>query len=115
MTRSLAIDENNDLFLDASDGLAVVTGLAAVLQNCETAARTLLNEMVLAFDQGIPYFQSVWVGVPDPAVFEASMRRRLSAVQDVNGVTDLTTAQVGNRLTYEATISTIYGEGVISG
>lgn len=115
MTRSLAIDGNNDLFLDDADGIATVTGRDAALQNCLTAARTLLGEMVLAFDQGIPYFQVVWVGAPNVAVFEAAMRQRLLAVQDVTGIVDFTTEQVGNVLRYSATISTVYGEGSING
>lgn len=115
MTRSLAIDANNDLYLDDADGIAVVTGLAAALQNCKTAARTLQGEMVFAADEGIPYFQAVWVGQPNLAVFEAAMRQRLLAVADVTGIVEFTTRLEGNDLRYDATISTVYGEGAING
>lgn len=115
MTRSLAIDANNDLFLDASDGIAMVSGLDAALQNCLTTARALLNEMVFAWNEGIPYFQVVWVGQPSVPAFEAAMRQRLLAVADVTGIVELATRLEGNALRYDATISTIYGEGAING
>lgn len=114
MTRSFATDGQNDLYLDGGL-LAVATGLAAVIQNCEHAAKTLLDEMILLTGQGIPYFEAVWIGVPNIPVFEAALRQRLLAVEDVTGIVSLETARVGDTLTYAATISSVYGEGVLSG
>jgi len=115
MTKSFALDANHDLYLDGGDLLATVTALGAVLQNCDTAAKTLLGEMVLAANQGVPYFQSVWVGQPNIAVFETSMRQRLGAVEGVTAIVELTTRQEGNVLKYVATIATVYGEAVLDG
>ena len=76
MTRTFAVDANNDLVIGGDDRLSIVSGLEAVLQNCEHAAKTILNEMVLAQGEGIPYFEAVWIGVPNLAVWEASFRAR---------------------------------------
>lgn len=114
MTRTFAVDANNDLVIGADDRLSIVSGLDAVLQNCEHAAKTILNEMVLAQGEGIPYFEAVWVGVPNLAVWEASFRARILAVADVLAVVTLRLGRAGDVLTYEATISTVYGTGDIS-
>lgn len=115
MTQTFAVDANNDLFIGSDDRLGVASGLQAVLQNCEHAAKTILNEMVLAQGEGLPYFEAVWNGVPNIPVFEAAFRQRVGAVQDVEAVTTLTTQTVGEVLTYQATIRTVYGTGEING
>lgn len=114
MTRTFAVDSNNDLVIGEDDRLSIADGLTAVLQNCEHAAKTILNEMVLAQGEGIPYFEAVWVGVPNIAVWEAAFRARVLAVADVVAIVALTTGRDGEVLTYTATISTIYGTGDIS-
>jgi hypothetical protein len=114
MTRTFAVDANNDLVIGSDDRLRIATDLEAVLQNCEHAAKTILNEMVLAQGEGIPYFEAVWVGVPNLAVWEASFRARVLAVADVLSIDALTLGREGETLTYRATITTVYGTGEIA-
>lgn len=109
MTLTFAVDANNDLYLGTDDRLAMVTGAAAVGQACAHAAKTILGEMVLATDEGLPYFEAVWNGTPNLAVFEAALR---TALLEVDGVTDITALSMvvsGGVLTYAATIVTVYG------
>lgn len=115
MTRTFSVDGNNDLTLDASDHLAQATGLQAVLQLCAHAAKAVLNEMVLAQGEGIPYFEAVFTGRPNVSVFEAALRTRLLAVEGVDAIVALQTRQIGSALGYAATIRTIYGEGPVNG
>lgn len=120
MTKTVAVDQNNDIYLDSNGNLAIATGLTAVMQACQQAAQTLYGEMVLQIDQGIPYFQVVFVGTPNIAQFEAALR---SAWLEVNGVTQVasvTIIQTGtnaveplNTLGYTAVIDTIYGQGTL--
>lgn len=114
MTRTFAVDQFNDLVIGQDDRLSIVDGLSAVLQNCEHAAKTILNEMVLAQGEGIPYFEAVWIGVPNLAVWEASFRARILAVADVLSIDALTLGRTGETLTYRATIATVYGTGEIA-
>lgn len=114
MTRTFSVDANNDLVIGQDDRLSIVSGLDAVLQNCEHAAKTILNEMVLAQGEGLPYFEAVWVGVPNLAVWEAAFRARILAVADVLGIEALTINRTGETLTYRATIATAYGTGEIA-
>jgi hypothetical protein len=113
MTRTFAIDANND-FLLVGANLAIVTRVQAVLNICEHAAQAILEEMVFAKDQGMPYFETVWTGTPTTAPFEAAFRTRISQVEGVTEIQELTTAQVGDVMQYTATIRTVYGTGTIS-
>lgn len=112
--RSFATDNTNDLFITGRS-LSIVTDLAAVLNVCKHAAQGILGEMVLAKDQGMPYFETVWVGNPTAAPFEAAFRVRIAQVDGVVEITSLTTEQVGDVMQYSATIATIYGTGQING
>lgn len=109
MTLTFAVDSQNDLYFGEDDNLAMVTGAAAVAQLCGHAAKTILGEMVLATDEGLPYFEAVWSGTPNLAIFEAALRSALLAVDGVTDITALNIAVVGGVLTYSATIVTTYG------
>lgn len=115
MTRSLAVDSNNDIFVGPDGSLSVATGREAVLHVCAQVAKTQLGEMVFAVDQGLPNFEAVWNGAPNVGQFEAYLRRNLEAVPDVISVDSVTIDATGGALTYVATIKTIYGPGVING
>ena len=110
----LAVDENNDLYT-VNGRIVVARDLNAVLQACEHAAKTLLGEMVLAIDQGIPYFETVWNGIPNYQQFEAALRLAFSNVSNVVEVVSLTITRNADVLNYMAVIRTTYGQGEING
>lgn len=112
--RTFATTDTNDFAL-VGRGLSLATDLQAVLLVCRHAAQALLGEMVLAKDQGMPYFQTVWVGAPTAAPFEAAFRDRISQVPGVSGIDELTTEQVGDTMSYRAVIVTVYGTGTLDG
>lgn len=115
MTRVFTVDENNDLILSGNGNLSISSDLEATLQACEHAAKAQLAEMVLAVDEGVPNFQTIWTGAPNIIQFESYLRRQLLAVVGVRDIVDLTTTLTNNILSYTVTILTIYGEGVING
>lgn len=114
MTQTFAVNSNNDLYIGKDGNLAIVSGLEAVLQNCEHAAKTTLGELVLQTNVGIPDFQVVWNGVPNIQQFDAALRQALLAVDGVVEVVSLITTRDADKLVYQATIRTIYGSGAIS-
>jgi enamine deaminase RidA (YjgF/YER057c/UK114 family) len=101
----------NDLYLDDDGNIVMATDIQAALQACAEAAKTLLGEMVLNTDQGIPYFQTVWVGVPNVQQFNAALRAAFLAVPNVIEVVSLITSQQNNTLQYTAIIRTSFGAG----
>lgn len=115
MTRTIASDSNNDLYLADDGNLAIVTGLDAVLQAAQQAAQTIKGEMVFDVEEGLPNFDTVWSGRPSLPVWEAHLRRAILAVDGVQSITELILSVSDNVLSYSATISTIYGAGAING
>jgi hypothetical protein len=115
MTQSFAVDANNDLFIGADDKLTMATGIDAVKFACEHAAKTILAEMVLATDEGLPYFEAVWTGAPNLPQYEVALRDALLAVDGVEEVVTLTIGQTADEVTYTAAILTIYGATTVNG
>jgi predicted hotdog family 3-hydroxylacyl-ACP dehydratase len=123
MTRCFAVDENNDLYINANGNLAIVNDLEATLQACAHSAKALLGEMVLNTNLGLPNFQTIWVGVPNVAQWEAALRVAFQNVEGVIGVQSLTITQekettgriVNTVLSYVAVILTEFGVGTVNG
>lgn len=112
--RSFATDDTNDLFIAGRD-LAIVTDLQAVLTVAKHAAQAIQGEMVFAKTQGMPYFETVWVGNPTSAAFEAAFRARVARIDGVESIASLEVEQVGDVMQYRAEIVTVYGTGAING
>lgn len=105
----------NDIYLDSDGNISLSFDLQAVLQACAQAAQTILGEMVFNVNQGIPYFQTLWIGVPNTQQFNAALRVAFLSVTGVIEVVSLITSQDGNTFSYTAVIRTIYGSGGING
>lgn len=112
--RTFATTSTND-FQVTGRSLVFRSNIDAVLLVCRHCAQAILGEMMFAKEQGMPYFQTVWVGAPSTAPFEAAFRDRISQVTGVTGIEELTTEQAGDTMRYSATIATIYGTGVLNG
>lgn len=112
--RTFATTQTND-FLVSGRSLVLVSDIEAVLLVCRHCAQAILGEMMFAKNQGMPYFETVWVGAPTTAPFEAAFRSRILQITGVTGIEELTTAQVGDKMQYSATIITVYGTGVLNG
>lgn len=105
---SLAVNANNDIYLDQDNNLAQVTGARAVAQNCATAMKAQFGEMIYAADNGLPTLETVWDDF-DGERFEAASRATLMAVPDVVFVRTFEYSIDGDTLKYSATIQTVYG------
>lgn len=107
-----------DIYLDESGNLAMSNNEQAVLEACAQAANTLLGEVVLNVNIGIPYEQVVWVGVPNIQQFEASVKSAFLAVGGggfVTGVPYMNVSVQNNILNYVAIIESIYGKLSLTG
>jgi hypothetical protein len=115
MTKTFAVNDKNDLYLNVAGNIAIVVDLEATLQACAQATKTVLGEMVLATDQGVPYFQNVWSGIVNQQQFDAALRTAILGVEGVVEVVSLVITQEQDTVVYTAVIRTIYGQGEISG
>lgn len=115
MTRIIATNENNDIYLGLDGHLAIKTGIQATLQACEHACLAQRGEMIYAVDRGMPTMDTLWGGVTAPRQYEAAVRAAILAVDGVVRVLSLTYEVVDGIFKYYALIETIYGNGEISG
>lgn len=123
MTQTIASNVNNDIpgvspndiYLDAQGNIAMSFDLQAVLEECAQVAKTLLGELVFNTDLGIPFFETVWDGVPNIPQYTASLRSSILSVNGVIEIVSLLTTVESDTLNYTAVIRTIYGTGAISG
>lgn len=116
MAQIFAVNQNNDLYL-VNNQMVLAFDLQAVLQGCAHAAQTRLGELVLAINEGIPYFQAVFNGVPNFQTLDAALRVAFLQVTGVVEVVSLILSRVpnSNTLTYAAIIRTIFGTGNVNG
>lgn len=113
--KTLAVNSNNDLYLTADKNLTIAYDIFAIEQAVAQAAKAQFNEMVLAYDQGMPNMQTVWGGSPNVAQFEAYLRKTVMEVPGVVEIRELDISVANNVLSYEITILTIYGQTMING
>jgi len=113
--QTLAVNENNDIYLGKDGNLVVVFNLQGTLQACEHAAITILGEMIYQVDKGIPNFELIWVGVPNVQQYQAALRAALLEVAGVVEIVSFIVDISDNTLSYTAIIRTIYGVGSING
>lgn len=104
----------NDIYLDADGNISLSFDIQAVLQACAQAAKTLLGEIVLNTTLGIPYFQTVWIGVPNIQQWTAALRSSFLAVPNVVDIISLITSQQESILTYSAIIRTSFGSAPLA-
>jgi len=115
MTVTFGTNSQNDIFIGGDGNLAIYSGIDAVLYACATASKAQLGEMVLAIKQGIPNFQTIWVGTPNYPLWTSYLRKTLQGVLGVKEVKSIELFRVENTLKYTATIVTQFGTGVING
>lgn len=105
----------NDVYLDSNGNLSLSTGIQAILENCSQTAKTRLSEVVLNTELGLPYFTTLFVGVPLIYAFNAALTSALLTVNGVLTVPSVITTQEQNTFYYTAYINTTYGSGEING
>ena len=123
MTQTIASNVNNtipgvapnDIYLDMQGNIAMSFDQDAILEECAQVARTILGEMIFNTALGIPYFETVWIGVPNIAQFTSSLRQAFLNVNGVIEVISLITSQEVDTLIYTAIIRTTFGVGTLNG
>lgn len=114
MVQTFGTNSQNDIYVGRNGSLVVDNGIDAVLQACENATKAQLGEEILTQKNGVPNFQTVWVGNTNFPLFRNYLRDILLGVPGVLEIKDIQITPTGNTLRYTATIVTIYGTGEIS-
>jgi hypothetical protein len=107
--KSFGVNSANDIYIASNGNLAVLSGIEAVAAACGNATRARLGEMVLNINNGIPYFETLWIGAPNYPLYQAYLRNALLSVPGVTEVKSINITKLGNTLKYTATIVTQFG------
>lgn len=111
--RAIKINDNRDPII--TNGKFIwVFDIDVIAQNCEQAMRQQLDELNYDANKGIQYFDNVFTGNPNFQRFESQARAALNNVEGVNGIADFNFEFNGNVLSYNANISTIYGQATVA-
>lgn len=103
-------NSNNDVCLNSSNSLSVASGIDAVKASCEYAVKTIMGELILQGDSGVPNFQLIWNGNPNIPQAENAIRETLLKVENVTGVSAVEAFVDGDVFKYNAAINTTFGE-----
>ena len=114
MPLTFETDSNNDLMLGNDGNFSMISGLDAVIQQCEEVMETLLGELIYDKSKGIDYENTAWAGNPDLVKFERQARAQLLSIETIQNVTDFTIEIVDDILRYTAIIDSTLGNGTIT-
>lgn len=114
-TKTLAKDENCDLFVDANGNIAIAVGIDAYAQIVNSKMRTVLGELPMDVNGGLPYFQTIFKDSSMVDVFEAEAIKMLEGIDFVSSVKSFTCEVRGDVLYYTAEIVTDKGAMTVNG
>jgi hypothetical protein len=111
MTQTIGTDgfPQNDIYLGSNGNLVILQGQPAVEAACQSASLLRLGEAILSTTTGIPFEQAVWIGTPNLAVYENYLRTAILNVDGVIAIQSLTVSVSQNKLSYTATIQSVFG------
>lgn len=113
--KTIATNSDNDIYLGADGNVPIINGTESVSQTAVHYAKTLRNEMIHAYDLGVPFFIVTFGANVNIPQFAAAMKARILQAPGVTAITSFETTQEGEVLKYTATIETIYGAATING
>lgn len=114
ISRTIATNDNNDIYLDSFGNIAMATDMQSILQTCENVSKTRLGEMMFATDQGIPYFETIFNGSPHLEAFSSALRSAILQVVGVDDIISMNFNQISNNsISYTIVIRTYLGQGTI--
>lgn len=112
--RTLAINGQNDIYLDATGNLALDTGKQALADIATNKTRTLYGEVPLDAQAGIPFFDVVFNKF-DTSLFKQFLFATLKEVPEVTEVLQYSYEVKNGILTYSAVLKTSEGEVTVNG
>ncbi len=111
---TIKCNSNGDFDL-SSGGISLISDLEEVIQTCEQTARQSRGELEYSLTKGVSYFDNVFLNNFNEQFFSAQLRDQLLTVRNVEEVIIILVEKTGDKLRYEATIKSIFGQGAVRG
>lgn len=108
-TSTIKTDNNNDLFLDDSNDIVVITDLEACTQDVRSQTLMRTGENIYNRREGVDYFQYVFTPQQNYDEARKSLATAILASPDVISIEQLTVTIAGDVFNYEARVLTLHG------
>lgn len=113
--RTIAIDNNNDIYIDNSNNLAIKTDLNAMGDIFTNKSQTNLGELLYNTGKGIDFFNTVFSSPTYLDLFQNELITQLEDTEETQKVSSYN-AQVENEIySYSTEIQTSYGKVTLNG
>ncbi len=113
--KTIAINENNDIYLDSSGNLAIKTDQAAMGDILVNKAQTNLGELLYNNEKGIDFFNTVFSSPAYTDLFQYQLLKQFEETASVERIANYQAVQKNNIYSYVANIQTEFGEVNING
>lgn len=113
--KTIGTNQNNDIYIDSSGNLAILTDINALANVSKNAILTTQGEPQYNQESGIPYFETIFTDTPSIDLFQAAQIATLENLENVNRVSDYQYSQKDNIFSYSVKIDTTYGDIIING
>lgn len=113
--KTIALNENNDIYIDKVGNLVISQNKEALGQVCLTAIRTIREELPLDTNAGIPYFQILYSSKSNLDLFRFYMQKTVLNIDNVSSIKSLKFVTNENQLTYNMIVKSDFGEVAING
>jgi len=112
---SFAVNDDNDLYLDQYGNMVLAYDIDSTLQQCAQRLQVMQGECVLDQQLGMPNFETIWRSSSKLPQYIAAAYTQLLGISSVKAVTSFDAAIIGDSVSYQAKILTIYGEAILDG
>lgn len=113
--KTIAINENNDIYLDNSGNLAIKTDLDAMGDICVNKSQTVQGELLFNQEKGIDFFNTIFSSPTYPDLFQNEVISQLEDTESVNTVNNFKGEASDGIYSYTTKIQTDFGQVVLNG
>jgi len=113
--KTFGLNQYNDLHVDDTGNLDMITGIDAIAQTAKNRAATKRGELIYAILDGMPFFDAAFDHGVRTAQYEAAIRRVLGGSPGVESVKVVAVTLSDDTMEYVATLVTSNGEVTING
>lgn len=112
--QTIAINDNNDIYIDKSGNLAIKKDLEAMGDIFVNKTQTLKNELLYS-DKGIDYFNTIFSSPSYPDLFQNELTNQIENTESTISVDDFEGEIKDGTYKYKAKIQTEFGEVYLNG
>lgn len=113
--KTIATDNNNDLYIDDGGSIAIVSDIDALANISKNAVLTNKGELTYNIQFGIPYMETIFADVANTDIFQASIIQTLESLEGIERVSSYSFEINNGIYSYQVEETTEYGTVVLNG